>query len=324
MKNGKMKVLITESENFSSKAIASLRNHFQVEMANINDSEELILKIADFDIIFIRLRCKIDKDIFNKAKKLKYILTATTGLDHVDVEYFESIGGEVISLKGETEFLETVPSTAEHTWALLLSLIKKVHSSFQHVKKGGWDRNLFINSNLKEKKIGILGLGRVGKQVAKFANAFEMEVGFHDIVPIKSEFKIFKTPEELFNWADIVSIHIPYTIENENFVNKELLSHIKCQSVLINTSRGGIWEEKEVAILIKKGKLNGVATDVLENELNMDSIASNPLVLLAQQNYNVIITPHIGGATKESMEMTEEFIVDKFLKILFLRVDDTI
>ena len=150
-----MKVLITESENFSSKAIASLRNHFQVEMANINDSEELMLKIADFDIIFIRLRFKIDEDIFNKAKKLKYILTATTGLDHVDGEYFESIGGKVISLKGETEFLETVPSTAEHTWALLLSLIKKVHSSFQHVKKGGWDRNLFINSN-SVSKISIL------------------------------------------------------------------------------------------------------------------------------------------------------------------------
>lgn len=315
MKIGKMKILITESENFSSKAIASMRNYFQVELANVNDREELILKIADFDIIFIRLGFKIDKDIINKAKNLKYILTATTGLDHIGVEYFESIGGKVISLKGETEFLGTIPSTAEHTWALLLSLIKKIPSSFQHVKKGEWNRNLFVNSNLKEKRIGILGLGRVGKQVAKLAEAFEMEVGYYDIVPIKSEFKIFKTPEELFNWADIVTIHIPYTLENENFVDKELLSHIKRQSVIINTSRGGIWNEKEVAILIKKGKLNGVATDVLENELNMDSISSNPLVLLAQQNYNVIITPHIAGATKESMVMTEEFIVDKFLKL---------
>ena len=310
-----MKVLITESENFSSKAIASLRNYFQVGLSNINDREELILKIADFEIIFIRLGFKIDKDILNKATKLKYILTATTGLDHIDVKYFESLGGKVISLKGETEFLETIPSTAEHTWALLLSLIKKIPSSFQHVKKGEWDRNLFVNTNLKEKKIGILGLGRVGKQVAKFAEAFEMEVGFHDIVPINSKFKKFETPEDLFQWADILSIHIPYTIENKNFIDKELLSNIKRQSVMINTSRGGVWEEKEVAILIENGKLNGVATDVLDNELNMDTISSNPLVLLARQNYNVIITPHIAGATKESMEMTEEFIVDKFLKL---------
>lgn len=314
MRIGKMKILITDSENFSSKAIASLRNHFQVELANINDREELILKIADFDIIFIRLGFKIDEKIIQTAKKLKYILTATTGLDHIDVKYLESTGGKIISLKGETEFLETIPSTAEHTWALLLSLIKKIPASFQHVKKGEWDRNLFVNTNLKEKKIGILGLGRVGKQVAKFAEAFEMEVGFYDIVPIKSEFKIFKTPEELFNWADIVSIHIPYTKENENFINKELLSHINKQSMMINTSRGGVWEEKEVAILIENGKLNGVATDVLDNELNMDTISLNPLVLLARQNYNVIITPHIAGATKESMERTEEFIVDKFLK----------
>ncbi|WP_290870811.1 NAD(P)-dependent oxidoreductase [Flavobacterium sp.] len=310
-----MKVLITESENFSSKAIAHLKNYFQVELATINDREELKLKIADFDVIFIRLGYKMDREIIQKAKKLKYILTATTGLDHIDVAYFESIGGKVISLKGETEFLETIPSTAEHTWALLLSLLKKIPSSFHHVKDGEWDRNLFINTNLKDKKIGILGLGRVGKQVAKYAVAFNMEIGFFDTTPIKSEFKKFETPKELFQWADILSIHIPYSIENKNFVNRELLSHTKNQSFIINTSRGGVWDEKEIATLIEKGKLKGAATDVLENELNVNSISSNKLVLLAQQNFNVIITPHIAGATKESMVMTEEFIVDKFLKL---------
>jgi D-3-phosphoglycerate dehydrogenase len=309
-----MKILITESNDFSPKALLALRNQYEVKTVNVQSKQELIAMISDFEVLFVRLGFSIDIEIIQKAKKLKYILTATTGLDHIDVIYFESIGGKVISLKDQTAFLGTIPSTAEHTWALLLSLIKKIPSSFHHVKNGEWNRNLFINRNLKEKKIGILGLGRVGKQVAKFARVFGMEVGFFDIVSIKSNFKNFKSPEELFNWADIVSIHIPYTIENENFVNKELLSHSKRYSVLINTSRGGIWDEKEVAILIENGVLNGVATDVLKNELDPDSIAVNPLVLLANQNYNVIITPHIAGATKESMAMTEEFIVEIFLK----------
>ncbi|WP_369765607.1 NAD(P)-dependent oxidoreductase [Flavobacterium sp. WC2429] len=311
-----MKILITESNGFSSKAITVLRNQFEVKTVNVKSKQELIEMISDFEVLFVRLGFSIDKEIIQKAKKLKYILTATTGLDHIDAIYFESIGGKVISLKNQTAFLGTIPSTAEHTWALLLSLMKKIPSSYHHVKNGEWNRNLFINSNLKEKKIGILGLGRVGKQVAKFARVFDMEVGFFDTVAIKSNFKKFETPEELFKWADIVSIHIPYTVENKNFVNKELLSHFKRHSVLINTSRGGIWDEKEVAILIENGMLNGVATDVLKNELDQDSIAVNPLVLLANQNYNVIITPHIAGATKESMAMTEEFIVKIFLKEL--------
>jgi D-3-phosphoglycerate dehydrogenase len=311
-----MKILITESDGFSSKAIAALRNQFEVNTVGIKTKQELLAMISDFDVIFVRLGFKIDKEIIQKGKKLKYILTATTGVDHIDVIYFESIGGKVISLKGETTFLETIPSTAEHTWALLLSLIKKIPSSFHHVKNGEWNRNLFINRNLKEKKIGILGLGRVGKQVARFARVFDMEVGFFDRVPIKTDFKQFKTPEEMFNWADIITIHIPYNSDNKNYVNKNLLSHSKRHSVLINTSRGGIWDEKEVAVLIEKGKLSGVATDVLKSELDLDSIAVNPLVLLANQNYNVIITPHIAGATEESMVMTEEFIVEIFLKEL--------
>jgi D-3-phosphoglycerate dehydrogenase len=311
-----MKILITESDGFSSKGLAALRNQFEVKTFNIQSKQELLSLVGDFDVIFVRLGFKIDKEVIEKSKKLKYILTATTGLDHIDAAYFESMGGKVISLKDEVAFLETIPSTAEHSWALLLSLMKKIPSSFQHVKNGEWNRNLFINTNLKDKKIGILGLGRVGKQVATFANAFDMEVGFFDVISVKSDFKPFKTPEELFNWADVITIHIPYNSDNENFVNKNLLSHSQRHSVLVNTSRGGVWDENEVAVLIENGMINGVATDVLKNELNLDSISSNPLVLLANLNYNVIITPHIAGATLESMTMTEEFIVEKFLNAL--------
>ncbi|RED19568.1 D-3-phosphoglycerate dehydrogenase [Flavobacterium cutihirudinis] len=311
---GKKKLLITESDNFSVKALTILNEFFQVKIGRIENREELKLEIADADIIFVRLGFVIDKEIISKATNLKFILTATTGLDHIDTNYFESVGGEVISLKGEVGFLKSIPSTAEHTWGLLIALLKRIPSAYDHVKNGGWDRNLYINTNLKGKKIGILGFGRVGTQVANFAKAFDMEVGFFDVKDIDSQFVKFYAPEEMFDWADIISLHIPFSLENKKIVNKNLLSYINKEAVLINTSRGGIWDEDEVARLIKCGQIKGVATDVLENELYAESILSNPLVELSKQNFNIIITPHIAGATKESMEMTEEFIVEKFLQ----------
>lgn len=315
MRSGKMKVLITESEDFSRLAISNLNKKFEVEVADINNKALLMEKLSDVEVLFVRLRFKIDREIIENAPRLKYILSATTGLDHIDVSHFENRGGKVISLKGETDFLSSIPSTAEHTWALLLSLIKKIPSSFAHVKEGKWNRNLFKGNNLKGKKIGILGLGRVGKQVAQFAAIFEMEVGYFDICNISTPYQSFQTPEELLNWADIITIHIPYNTENKNFVNKELLSHAKNHSMLINTSRGGVWDENSVAQLLRQEKIKGVAVDVLEKELERNTIYSNPLVLLAQENYNVIITPHIAGATYESMVMTEEYIADKFVNL---------
>lgn len=310
-----MKLLIAESEDFSCLALSNLNDKFDVEIADIYDKALLIEKLSDVEVLFVRLRFKIDKDIFENAPELKYILSATTGLDHIDVNYFEKRGGTIISLKGETTFLSAIPSTAEHTWALLLALIKKIPSSFAHVKEGQWNRNLFKGNNLKGKKIGILGLGRVGKQVAQFAIIFEMKVAYFDICAIKTDHQSFQTPQELFKWADIVTIHIPYTIENENFVNKELLSHTMSHIMLINTSRGGVLDENSVAQLLRQGKIKGVAVDVLKKEMDGSTISSNPLVLLAKENYNVIVTPHIAGATYESMALTEEYVTNKFINL---------
>jgi D-3-phosphoglycerate dehydrogenase len=314
--NGKMKILITESEDFSQNAVNELQNHFEVSMGNIISEEELIDTIGNFEVLFVRLRFKLSREILAKAPKLKYILTATTGLDHIDVDYFESIGGKIFSLKGATQFLESIPSTAEHTWALLLALLKKIPAAFDDVKRGNWNRDNFKGNNLKGKNIGILGLGRVGKQVANFAEAFQMNVGYYDTQFIASQFESFTSSNELFSWADIISIHIPYNSENENYVSLDLLNNCKKEVLLINTSRGNVWDENVMAELIQQKKIKGIATDVLQNEFDTTTINKNQLVKLAQANYNVIITPHIAGASYESMEITEIFIVNKFISTL--------
>ena len=314
MKTGKMKLLITESEHFSSKALADLQQHFEVQLENIQSREELLLKSADCEILFIRLGFEIDREVIENAQNLKYILTATTGLDHIDTTYFESPGGQVISLKNEVDFLGTIPSTAEYTWGLLLALLRKIPFAFEDVKQGHWDRNPFKGNNLQRKKLGILGLGRVGKQVARFAEAFDMEIGFYDVASITSDYTAHKSPEALIAWADIITIHIPLTTQNVGFVNKSLFQNEE-PLYIINTSRGAVWNENDMAALLKEQKLLGLATDVIVNEFDVHK-NSNPLIALAHQNYNVIITPHIAGATFESMAMTEEFITEKFLKYL--------
>lgn len=310
-----MKVLITESEDFSPKALAELQKHFEVIQCNFSSLDELEKSIVDVDVLFIRLRFKLSREILQKAANLKYILTATTGLDHIDVDYFENFGGKIISLKGEVDFLGSIPSTAEHTWALLLALLKKIPSAFEDVKQNNWNRDDFKGNNLRGKKIGILGLGRVGKQVARFADAFGMTVGFFDIVSQSNDSLSFSNPQEMFAWADVISIHIPYNAENENYVDESLLKHCIPSAILINTSRGNVWDENAVASLIKKEMIKGIATDVLQNEFEKENLPKNPLVQLAKEKYNIIITPHIAGATYESMAMTEEFIVSQFLKI---------
>ena len=274
----------------------------------------MLLKSTDCEILFIRLGFAIDKEVIQNAKKLKYILTATTGLDHIDLDCFENQGGQVISLKNEVDFLGTIPSTAEHTWGLMLALLRKLPGAFEAVKQGHWNRNPFKGNNIKGKKLGILGLGRVGKQVARYAEAFDMRVGFYDKVSIESNHTKFNTPEDLFQWADIVTIHIPWSTENIGFVGKSLFQNSK-PLFIINTSRGAIWNEIDMAALLKEGKLLGLATDVIGNEFDINK-NNNPLISLINQNYNIIITPHIAGATFESMALTEEFITQKFLKLI--------
>lgn len=313
MKTGKMKLLITEIEDFSETAIQELEKKFIVDKLIVVSKENLLEKIAQYDAIFIRLGLFIDDEIIDKATNLKYILTATTGLDHIDIAYFEQKGGNVISLKNEFDFLGTIPSTAEHTWALLLALTKKLPFAFQSVQDGVWNRNLFKGNNLKGKKIGILGLGRVGKQVAKFAQAFEMDIRYYDINTINSNYESFSTPEELFSWSEIITIHIPLNESNKNFINKSLLEKCRHDAILINTSRGAIWDEQIIVTRIVEGKIKGVATDVLSSEYTDDF---NPLISLLNQNFNIIITPHIAGATYESMHMTELFIAQKIINLL--------
>ena len=264
--------------------------------------------------LIIRLGHKIDKELLDQAYNLQYILTPTTGLNHIDIYEAEKRNIQIISLKGETDFLETIPSTAEHSLALMLSLIRKIPAANKHVLKGEWERDKFKSHNMKSFKLGILGYGRVGKQMAKYAEVFNMPWIFYDIDPkLKSHQKSEEDLSSFLKKIDILTIHIPLNQETSNFINASNLKFLKKGSYIINTSRGEVIEEEAVTALLENGYLAGIATDVLVSEIDEVKRKNNPLLKLARELDNIIITPHIAGATYESMWLTEEFIIKKWI-----------
>lgn len=314
----KLKILNAEAEDYSGEALQMLLEWGEVDEKNLTQ-RELWEGIENYEVVIIRLGLKIDKTILDRALKLRYIVSATTGTDHIDVAYATQKGIEIVCLQGETDFLQSIPSTAEHTWALLLAVLRNIPAAYRHVLEGKWERQLFRGHNLFGQKIGILGLGRVGKQVARFAIAFGCSTGAFD--PHLSEWPIqevsrFDDPESLLRWCDILCIHIPYNAGNHHFLNLKMLSNLQPGAVLINTSRSGIWDERAIVELLQSRHIAALATDVIDNEQTLELRADSLLLKYAQNHPHVLITPHIAGATFESMNMTEVFIAEKLTKII--------
>lgn len=307
-----MKLTITEPTDFSKKAIKILSEKFEV--IQLNEISQLKIHIRSTDILFIRLGLVFSNDLLQKAENLKYICTPTTGLDHIDLSYCTKNNIQVISLKNERQFLDSIPSTAEHAWTLLMSSNRKLYQACQSVSAKTWKRDLFKSFNLKGKILGILGLGRVGSQMTNFAKTFGMQImGYDTNQEIQLEdVNTVTSAEELFKSSDFVSIHIPLNDNNFKFVNRNLINLMKPEACIINTSRGKVWDEEAVANALREQKIRGVATDVIYGELS-DDFKNSPLLSIDQDKYNCIITPHIAGATYDSMQMTEEFIANKLV-----------
>ncbi len=309
------KIWNAEPEDYSRKAFQILTQVGEVEEALL-DQASLLEKIPEIEVLIVRLGLQVDEAVLSRAQQLKYILSATTGTDHIDMETATRMGIEVVCLKGEESFLRSIPSTAEHTWALLLALMRHIPQAYQHVLQEGWDRQIFRGHNLSQKRLGILGLGRVGRQVATFAVTFGCETGYYDPAPRTSMdgLQRFPSAEALMEWSEILCIHIPYDKSTHHFLNHDRLQYLPQGALVVNTSRGGIWDEKALVHLLQTNHLGGVATDVIENELEATLRNNSPLLQQAKIDQRILITPHIAGATFESMEMTEVFIAQKFVR----------
>ncbi len=258
-------------------------------------------------ILIVRLKQSVDKSVLAKFPALTMVISATTGHDHLDVKLLKERKIKLVSLRGQDEFLKTIPSTAEHTWALLMAIIRKVPAANSHVRQGGWNRDLFRGYQLKNKTMGIIGYGRTGKFVASYAQAFGMQVNYYDPYVNDSTYQKVESLNELFQVADVLSFHVHLNEETNQLLNSTTIKYVKHGAILINTSRGKIWQEEAVAEALQHGTIAGVATDVLGTELV--NIQDSPIWKRQQAGDNVLITPHIAGATWDAMWACEEYML---------------
>lgn len=315
MANYKWKILNAEPEDYSEEALKHLRSFAEVSQIP-TEQKDLISNLQGYHVLITRLALNIGEKVFAGCPELKAVVSATTGTDHIDVESARRHQVTVLCLQGEGEFLKTIPSTAEYTWALLLAVMRNIVAADKQVQSGGWDRQVLRGNNLMHKKLGILGMGRVGNQVAHYGLAFNMKVAGYDtqLSQFSPGVMHMESMRDLLSWCDILSIHIPLDSHNRGLLGHKELSWLSPGAVVINTSRGGIWEEQAVADLLSAGHLKAVATDVLDHERDADKRNTGPL--LSYGGNNLLITPHIAGATFESMHMTEMFMANKLEQFL--------
>jgi D-3-phosphoglycerate dehydrogenase / 2-oxoglutarate reductase len=253
--------------------------------------DELLKVAGDYEAFIVRSRTKIDRQVLEKATRLRLVARPGTGLDNIDVDYAKSRG---VSVVNSPESL--VEGVAEHVVLLMLALSRKLVQADTGMKAGKWEKNSLMGKELRGKVLGVVGLGRIGRRIAEIARTLGMSVLFYDVVTITPEVvselgaKVVSL-EELFSSADYVTMHVPMTPDTAHMVGATRLARMKPTAFLINTSRGGVIDEDALAAALREGRLGGAALDVFEKEPPSGAILSAP---------NTILTPHIGGQTEEA------------------------
>lgn len=302
------KVLITDP--LSPQGIEKLAqaNHVEVIVKTGLAKEELIEEIKDVDALLVRSQTKVTRDVIKHAQKLRVIGRAGVGVDNIDLNAATEKGIIVVN----TPDGNTI-STAEHTFAMMISLARNIPQAYYSMLQGQWRRKDFLGVELKGKTLGIVGLGRIGAELSQKAKAFYMNVVAYD--PYLTEERAKKlgvqkaTLEEVAQQADFLTVHTPLTKETKYLVNRDLFALMKDGVRILNCARGGIVEEEALYEAIISGKVAGAALDVLEIEPPTEK---NKLLELPQ----VIITPHLGASTVEAQENVALDVVEEVLNIL--------
>lgn len=270
--------------------------------------EQIKEKIGNYEIVIVRSRTKLTKDLIEKADKCKIIARVGVGLDNIDVDAAKTKGIRVINaVEG------AMNAVAELVLGLMLSLAREIPRADREIRNGKWLKKELMGSELSGKYLGIVGLGNIGKKLARHAKALNMNIIGYDVIPIPDEFSrevglIKADLDTLLSSADYISFHVPFTPQTHHLVNAQRLSGMKKTTCIINTSRGEIIDEDALYNALREGKIAGAALDVFEKE----PAVGNKLATLS----NVICTPHIGAQTREAQALAANVIAEKIIMIL--------
>ncbi|MGQ9618872.1 MAG: 2-hydroxyacid dehydrogenase [Candidatus Aminicenantia bacterium] len=315
----RFKVLLTRKIIKEAMDYLSSITDLEVGSDDVMDREILLEKIKDKDGLISMLDDRIDKEIMDSAPKLKVISNYAVGYNNIDVKYAISKGIFVTNTPGVL-----TETTADLTLALILSTCRQIPQADDFTRRGefkGWGPTLFLGRDVYGKTLGIIGFGRIGRSVARRATGFNMKILYWDKIKLKKDEEMrlnveFRELEPLLQESDIITVHLPLTTETHHLLNRERLSLLKEDSVLINTARGPIIDEKTLCDFLEEGRIWGAGLDVYEREPEIEKRLFN--------HPRVVLLPHIGSASFETRKKMGMLVAEGLLKALRGEIPDNL
>ena len=300
-------VLICDHVNPTLKGILE-KNGLKVTYEPEITPEQIAEKIGNFQVVVVRGRTKLSRELIEKADKCKIIARVGVGLDNIDEEAAKEKNIRVINaVEGATT------AVSELVIGLMLSMAREIPRADREIRNGNWIKKELAGSELKGKYLGIIGLGNIGKRLGRLTRALNMNIIGYDVVPIDEEFSkevgLLKADlDTLLSSADYVSLHVPLLDSTHHMINAEKLKLMKNTARIINTSRGGVIDEEALYNSLKEGNIAGAALDVFE----VEPATGNKLTTLP----NFVATPHMGAQTKEAQLLAANIIAEKIIQVL--------
>lgn len=296
-----MKVFLPEPESFSGWALDRLAK-----------DNTLVSRPEGASVLLVRVGTSVDRRLLKSMPQLRVVASATTGLDHIDGDECRRLGIHILSLKGDTAFLSDLPNTAELAFALLLALYRRLPAAMSDVIAGRWRQAPFRGSTLGEKTFGIVGHGRLGRIAGRIAAGFGMTVLAYDPCPrcpVEGPIGLAGSLDELVARVDVLSLHADLNETSRAMISAPVFARMRRGSVLLNTARGQLVDERALIEALESGAIAGAALDVIANESSFDE--TNRLLAYARRHENLLLTPHIGGQTEEAVLTADKRILSK-------------
>jgi len=300
-------VLICDQVSSTLKEILE-KNGLKVTYEPEITPEQIAEKIGTFEVVVVRSRTKMTRELVEKADKCQIIARVGVGLDNIDQEAAKEKNIKVINaVEG------AITAVAELVIGLMLSMAREIPRADREIRNGNWIKKELMGTELKGKYLGIVGLGNIGKRLGRLARALNMNIIGYDVTPIDDEFSkevgLMKADlDTLLSSADYVSFHVPLLDSTRHMINAEKLKMMKNTARIINTARGGVIDEEALYNSLKEGSLAGAALDVFE----VEPATGNKLITLP----NFVATPHMGAQTKEAQLLAANIIAEKIIQIL--------
>ncbi len=297
-----MKPKILISDKIHDKAIDEAKSFADVDLEFNLTPGELVEKIGEYDALIIRSGTKVTKEVIANGGKLRIIGRAGVGLDNVDLNAAREKNIKVVNSPEASTI-----SVAELAVGALITLMRNIHHGHSSLKDGRWDRSKLTGNELYGKKLGVIGFGRIGREIGDRARAFGMSVLAFDPNITAEDAREnnceIRELDELIKEADVLTLHVPLTEKTRGLIDKTRLENMKKDAVIINAARGGIINEEDLYEALKKGTIKGAAIDVFESE----PPGENPLLDLD----NIVLTPHLGASTEEAQINAGTVVVEK-------------